>query len=537
MTTGQTLTLLQPELVLVVVAVFIFVGGAFSRSTSTWIGVALAGFAVAAVAVLRQRGVYVDDAVTNNGPLLVDALGQVMRWISLGLGGLFILAVSRGFGGSQGTEALGMLVLAVAGLLLVSWAGNLILLFLGLELISIPTYVLLFLGRRGRAASEATAKYFFLSILSSAIFLFGLSIFIGVTGSADLTVMRASFVTSTTTVQAGYPLVVVGTLFVFSGLGFKIAAVPFHFYAPDVYEATSNGNAGLLAVIPKLAGIVALIRLFVVLLPAGMAITWQLALLVSLVTMTLGNVCALWQSNLRRMMAYSSIAHAGYMLIGLAAAAAQGATDTAVYGGFSATLLYLGVYAFASLGTFAVLSAISGSDDSQQVQEVSQLRGLAVRRPWMAGVLAICMFSLAGIPPLAGFWGKMTLFTGALAVAGDGVIGNNGGWFIGLAVVGVINAAVAAAYYLRVVGVSYFADAEDATAVSSGARAEGSMPALAALLCAVILVAVGVFPSRAVERFDAIGRALIVPNMNASAVVDPDFVLAPAQVAIRTIEE
>ncbi len=533
-TSAQTLALLQPELILVVTAATIFVGGAFRRSASTWTGVALAGFILAGVVCFQQRGMFIDEAVTNDGPLMVDALGQVMRSISLVLGALFVLSLSRGFDSSQGTEALGMLVLAVAGLLLVSWAGNLILLFLGLELISIPTYVLLFLGRRHRSAAEATAKYFFLSILSSAVFLFGLSILMGVTGSADLSVMRESFTGATDPLPAGYPLLALGVLFAFSGLGFKIAAVPFHFYAPDVYQATTNGNAGLLAVIPKLAGVVALIRLFVVLLPAGMSITWQLALLVSLITMTLGNVCALWQGNLRRMMAYSSIAHAGYMLIGLAAAAAQGSTESAVYGGFSATLLYLLVYAFASLGTFAVLCQISGVDESQQVQEVNHLRGLAARHPWMAGVLAICMFSLAGIPPLAGFWGKMTLFTGALAVAGDGVTANGGGWFIGLAVVGVLNAAIAAAYYLRVVGVSYFSQTEETTSRDTATEVGGGLPALAALLCAAVLVLVGVFPTGAVERFDAVSRSLIAPKLTPSAVAETQVVSAPA--ARRMVE-
>ena len=190
-------------------------------------------------------------------------------------------------------------------------------------------------------------------------------------------------------------LFLIGLVLVVAGLGFKIAAVPFHFYAPDVYQGTTNINAGLLAVAPKIAGILALIRLVLAIVPADVHVGWQLMWVLAIVTMTLGNVCALWQKNLRRLMAFSSIAHAGYMLIGLPVALASASS-----GGIGATLLYLVVYVLAALGVFAALAYLS--DDQREVSSVSELAGLARSRPWVAAALAVCLFSLAGFRPWLG---------------------------------------------------------------------------------------------------------------------------------------
>jgi NADH-quinone oxidoreductase subunit N len=273
----------------------------------------------------------------------------------------------------------------------------------------------------------------------------------------------------------------VGLVMVVGGLGFKIAAVPFHFYAPDVYQGTTNTNAGLLAVVPKIAGIVALVRLASTTLPSDAAIGWQLALVLSLLTMTIGNVCALWQRNIRRLLAYSSIAHAGYMLIGLAVGLAA-----PNLGGIAAMLFYLAVYALASLGTFAALTYLSSQQ--HEVSDMSELSGLARSHPWIAGAIAVCMFSMAGIPPLAGFWGKLALFSGAvrLAIADAGGVST---WFLLLAIVAALNAATAAAYYLRVIATMYF---RPATAPPPADGGPGALVAVTA--CIVLVVAVGILP-------------------------------------------
>jgi NADH-quinone oxidoreductase subunit N len=360
---------------------------------------------------------------------------------------------------------------------------------------------LLYLGRRDVGSREATAKYFFLSILASALLLYGFSFFYGSTGSMDLRAIReltsGSGATGPGAADAARqlgvgPLAKIALVLIFAGLGFRVTAVPFHFYAPDVYQGTTNGNAGLLSIIPKIAGLVALIRLTAVLLevPDVQTYAWRVALALSIVTMSLGNFMALWQDNLRRLMAYSSIAHAGYLLIPLAVFLAPGAGIPAAWDGIGALLLYLLVYAVATIGMFAALASL-GRDDSQ-VDGVDELAGLAwtggTVRPVLAWCIAAFMFSLAGIPPMAGFWGKLAVFASALG-AGDPDSGVRG-WFIALAVVGVLNAAVAATYYLRIIGVMFFRLPLAIPAVKKGAGGAG----LTALICGALVLLIGLGP-------------------------------------------
>jgi len=389
---------------------------------------------------------------------------------------------------------------------------------LGLELISIPTYALLFIGKPGRASAEATAKYFYLSILSSALLLYGFSFLYGLAGTTVLygngTVPGIRDVLLQPQEGGLMALAPLAMILIVAGLGFKMAAVPFHFYAPDVYEGTTNVNAGLLAVLPKIAGAMALIRILVITLPMLAPFTWQLVLVIAVLTMTIGNVCALWQTNIRRMMAYSSIAHAGYMLIGLAAALGTASLPVSDLqsgaGGVSALTLYLIVYTFGSLGVFAVLAHLSTND--REVSTLDELSGLSKSRPVAAALIALFMFSLAGIPPLAGFWGKLSLFSSAISVStyAGGATQGQGAWFIALAVVGALNAAIAAAYYLRVVAALYF---KPSTAPLAG---EGSIGGLgAAVICAVAVVVVGVLPDRVtIGTRLAEQSALNVPRAN-----------------------
>jgi NADH-quinone oxidoreductase subunit N len=261
--------------------------------------------------------------------------------------------------------------------------------------------------------------------------------------------------------------------------------VPFHFYAPDVYQGTTHANAALLSVVPKAAGLVALVRLVLVTMPDMDPYGWRIALCLSVLSMTLGNLLALWQDNLRRLMAYSSIANAGYMLIGLAAGlASPGAAGW--WDGIGAMLFYLVVYAAATLGVFAALAHLGS--DRRQVEMIDELAGLGRTRPLVAGALALLLFSLAGLPPLAGLWGKLLLFGSALDVDAGGAEGRQP-WFIALAVIGVLNAVVAAFYYLRIVGVMYF------RAPLATPRAEGGPGAwIATVACTVLVRALGVYP-------------------------------------------
>ncbi len=500
MTSWSTVSLLLPEIVLILLAVCLFLAGTFSVSRKAMGLLGAIAVALAILLLARTSSVVWDADSSVSGPLLLDALGGTTRWTALALVFGFLLMLARDAIEGWVGETLGMAVLTAVGLMLVSSSRGLVLLFLGLEMISIPTYVLLFLGRRDGDSIEAATKYFFLSILSSAVMLYGFAMLYGAAGSTDLNEIRMTL--GQGRAAAGGAFVPFAMVLVFAGLGFKITAVPFHFYAPDVYQATTNTNAGLLAVIPKVAGIVALVRLLPLMVPVVGDFGWQIALIVSLVTMTIGNVCALWQKNIRRLLAYSSIAHAGYMLIGIAVAlrAEEANESNLAFAGYSACLLYVFVYALASLGTFAVLSHLSTS--AREIHDVDDLVGLSRHRPVAAALLAVFMFSLSGIPPLAGFWGKLTLFAGALAASGMDE-STRSPWFLVLAISGVLNAAVAAAYYLRVVSVTYFRPPE------FDAPIQRVTPALGvAVACGLLVICTGVLPARLVGHFEQVGRTL-----------------------------
>lgn len=518
----QTTLLFLPELVLIVLATFIFVAGAFRPHATWWpIFAALSFLATLAITLTELRLMVVDGSALPTGPLLIDYLGQLVRPLALLVGFLFAVLMSHSSGPQLVSERMGTLLLAIVGLMLVARANELVFLFLGLEMVSIPTYVLLYLGRKERGGSEATAKYFFLSLLASALFLYGLSFLYGVGGTTliqgipdapglreKLAALPAAatgkMVLAGKEISVGTGLGVflpVALVLIVAGLGFKIAAVPFHFYAPDVYEGTSSANAGLLAVVPKIAGITALIRLVVPLF-GGTAFAWQLAVILAIATMTFGNICALWQSSLRRLLAYSSIAHSGYLLIGVAVALSTVSAELRA-GGVAATVFYLAVYGLASLGSFAALTYLSS--DRESVDRIDQLAGLNRSQPWVAGALAVCLFSLAGIPIFAGFWGKFALFTSALDVATTGpASGNIALWFLVLAVVGALNAAIAAAYYLRVIAAMYFQPAADRLPAQGGIGSYASM-----FVATLLVILVGLLPRAGLLSARTAGEATV----------------------------
>lgn len=466
MTSTETIILLLPELILVLAGTLVYLSGAFFPKQSQPTLLALLSLALVFITLTTQDGQLVRNDVFAkgmlSGPLAIDLFGHTARWFIL-LSGLLLVMLTRRSGNDPlRAEYTGSLLMLLAGLMICARANDLVLLFAGLELVSIPTYVLLYLGRRGAQSQEATTKYFYLSILSSGLMLYGFSFIYGATGSTSLILI------GNTMLKNGLNLVSfagLGMLLVVAGLGFRLAAVPFHFYAPDVYQGTSQANAGLLSTMPKVAGLLVLIRLVAVNLPGIEDLSWKVLLAISLVTMTLGNILALWQNNVRRLFAYSSIAHGGYLLIGVAvgiyqqqlqhdgsvifpAAAEQGIS------GLGSSLFYVAVYTFATLGAFAVLATL-GTED-KPLDRVDELNGLSRKQLLPALALAVFLFSLAGIPPLAGFWGKFNLLLGAVQASGVMHAGSTNGWFLALAIVTVLNAAVAAAYYLRIIAAMFF---------------------------------------------------------------------------------
>jgi NADH-quinone oxidoreductase subunit N len=505
-TSLDTFALLAPEIVLVLAALVAYLGGAFVGLRFGWL-VAAAGIATA---MIVTRGQSPNPAFSAG--VTIDAFSMFVRWtvLSLGLllcfvqaGDLFVSAVSRGPGLHRGStcEEAGTFLLLLTGLSLVGVAGDLVLLFAGLELVSIPTYILLALKRTDARGQEASLKYFFLSLVASAVFLYALVCLYGMGGSTDLQAIAARIRSEATsrTVQTLLPLAA-GLAIV--GAAFRLAAVPMHFYAPDVYEGTSPGNAALLSTLPKLAGIVILARLVALLSPAASPdLLWRIMVMLAAVTMTVGNVMALGQRNLRRLLACSSIAHAGYLLVGVAAAASGSETAT-VAGGFSATLFYLATYAVATIGLFGGIAYLghrwpewtSGGGPRpprEEITTVEDLDGLSATNPVAAFAIAVFLLSLAGIPPLPGFWGKLSLAFAALGVDWSAAItaDSRRAWFVGLAVVLVLNAAIASAYYLRVIAAMYF------KSTKRGVQADGGLAAgIAMLACLVVVGAVSIQP-------------------------------------------
>lgn len=505
----KTISLLWPEVVLIAAATSIFVAGAFTRSRAWWALMAIVAYVAAAVALAAQGPPWAATGSILTGPVTIDPMGLGLRWLALLVGLIFTLVAARLAEPELASEFFGCLMLVAVGVMLTASANELVLLFLGLELISIPTYVLLFIGRRDRASGEATMKYFFLSILSSALLLYGFAFLYGVgkttliAGTSQVPGIREALATSQQLAANPLgPLASLALALVAAGLGFKLAAAPLQFYAPDVYQGTTNANAGLLAVAPKIAGVAGFIRVVVVAMPAESDLAWQLALVLAVVTMTIGNVCALWQKNVRRLMAYSSIAHGGYLLIGLAAAAAATSTgQTTIRGGITAMLFYVLVYALATMGTFAALAYLGSA--RREVNGVDELAGLARSQPVVAGALAVFMFSLAGLPPLAGFWGKLNLFAAAIQLATSPLGQGVPLWFTVLSVVGALNAAVAAAYYLRIVAVMYFQPQAQPVVAGGGPSAW-----LATVLCGLLVVGVGALPGRWLEAASRSERVL-----------------------------
>jgi NADH-quinone oxidoreductase subunit N len=478
--------LMIPELILGAVVCVLFIGATFRANRHVWAAVALVGLGGAALALAFSPPVEPTTEAVYNAAIVLDRLAFFVKAVALLAGAVFVLFSWNEVPDGQAAEYYACLLLMIAGLSLTGAANELVTLFLVLELISIPTYVILYLPRFDRAAQEAALKYFLLSIFSSALLLFGFSYLYGLAGTTNL---PALLVTLTAAGREGLPgLALVALVMVVAGLGFRITAVPFHFYAPDVYQGTPTVVAALLAFIPKMAGFVALVRVLGFVWAGhagtGLALGVQVPMLfyiLAAVTMTLGNLLALLQDNLKRLLAYSSVAHAGYMLIGLAAAPELAGERIA--GGIDAVLFYLVAYGAMTVGAFAVLAYLSTA--RRPVENIDDLAGVSRSHPGVALLMGLFLFSLIGIPLTAGFAGKLVIFFGALAVPSQ----EHRWLFPLLALIGALNAAVGAWYYLRILAVMYLR-----TPIKPLEPAR-SVPGLATLwICALLTLVFGIYP-------------------------------------------
>lgn len=505
---GNVYPLIVPEIILLAAACFLFLGGTVRTDRRLWAGFALASLAVAGLALMLTSGKgefplqALEKAAYFSSPLYLDDLALFIKIIALVAGAVLVLLSWNEVPDRQAAEYHGCLLLIVTGLCLTGTANELVTLFLALELISIPTYILLYLPRHDSAAQEAAMKYFLLSIFSSGLLLFGFSYLYGITGTTNIPALidgltrgqNEAVVRGQTTGMPG--VAQLALVMVVAGLGFKITAVPFHFYAPDVYQGTPTPGAALLAFVPKVAGFVALVRVLGfsqagtggIVLPLGDQVPILLWILAA-VTMTLGNIMALLQDNLKRLLAYSSVAHAGYMLIGLAVAPYLVSANSGLkVGGIEAVLFYLVAYGAMTVGAFAVIAYLD--TPRQPVENVDDLAGLSTSHPGVALMMTLFLFSLIGIPLTAGFAGKLMLFWGAMAVPQS----EHARLFRWLAVIGVVNAAIGGWYYLRIIAAMYLR-----TPVKPLEK-PGAWPGLATLwICAALTLVLGIYPEPLVE--------------------------------------
>jgi NADH-quinone oxidoreductase subunit N len=518
-TAQRTLLVLLPEEILALVAVVMMTVGAFVRAPRrVWSLTALAalGASLVALVVLRNAST---ESITYAAVALNDDFPFFVR-LGLLLAGLIVLALAHDqVDDARAAEFFGALLLIQSGSMLVATANELVFLFAGLELVSIPTYLLLYLPRRTPATQEAATKYFYLSVFSSGLLLFGMAYLYGLTGVSNLKALGYIIHAGPTAVPLAFGVIAV--LFLVGGLGFRVAAVPFHFYAPDVYQGSPTVLAALLAWVPKAIGFVAMVRVLTAVV-AGTSVLAERAVLltwiIAVATMTLGNAVALLQDDLKRLLAYSSIAHAGYLLIGVAAALAGNPTASAappLATGVEGIVFYLAAYALMTLGVFGGILALDTPE--RPVETVDDLAGLSRTRPLAALCLALCLFSLAGVPPLAGFMGKLFVFAAALGAGSPG----QARLFQVLAVIGVVNAAIGAYYYLRIVVVMYLRPP-----VGEPVAARAAWPTTAAFAaCAVLSFILGVYP-------EPVHRAARLSAESAAALPEP-VVGDPPQTAAR----
>jgi NADH-quinone oxidoreductase subunit N len=436
------------------------------RDTKEHLGsLALAGLVASLLATIwlwgSERRAFRDMVALDNYALFFDVV--------IGYAAALIVLLSIDYlrrMGAESGEYYALVLFAAGGMMLLASATDLIVVFLALELTSLSLYVLAGLFKTRLASGEASMKYFLLGAFATSFLLYGIALVYGATGTTNFDRVAAAIAG-----HARDPLLVIGLGLMLVGFGFKLSSVPFHMWAPDVYEGAPTSVTALIATGSKAAAFAALIRLLLsglrAMQPDWTALLWIVAAL----TMTVGNVVAIAQSNLKRMLAYSSVAHVGYMLVGLVAGGPSGA---------GAVLFYLLAYTFTTAGTFGVI-ALSERATREEAVDVSDYAGLGRRNPVLALALSLFLLSLVGIPPLAGFVGKFYLFGAAVR-----------GGYLWLAVIAVLNSAVAAYYYLRVIVYMYMREPEGAAAAGWAPSFAGGL-ALAIAMVGIVLL--GVMPA------------------------------------------
>ena len=469
----MNLELFIPEIVLAATAVLVILLDLFVRSSAVLRYTSLLGLLAAAGVSIAMWG---NRELGFNGMLAADNFAMFFNVLFAGTSIIIVLAsadYAEKFKRFRG-EYYALILLSTLGMSLMAATTNLVAIYVSLELASLALYVLVgFL--RDAQSTEASLKYLLLGAAASAVLLYGMALVFGVTGSTSL----GGIVTALEDISlSGFmdnPALFMGVVMLIAGLGFKIAAVPFHLWVPDVYEGAPTTVTAYLSVASKAAGFAVVLRIFHTSLqsPALLSETWGMIFAVlAVLGMFLGNTAAIPQKNIKRMLGYSSIAQAGYMLVGLAALGYAGAGGTA---GQSGVIFFLAAYALTNLGAFTAIIIASRSTGSDLIEDYA---GLGKRAPLLALALTLCLVSLTGIPPAAGFMGKFYLFSGAV---------DNG--LLWLVVIAAINSVISAYYYLRVVKVMWFNEPKSTEKVTSSL-----LPRIALFICCLGVLFFGIVP-------------------------------------------
>jgi NADH-quinone oxidoreductase subunit N len=417
-----------PEIFLVIAAMVLLMLGVFREKSEDIINIAaIAVLGVAVVLVIAGGG---GRAEAFGGSLVIDAFARFMKVLTL-FGSAVAIVLSVNYMKTERIERFEypiLVLLATAGMMIMISANDLVALYMGLELQSLALYVVAAIDRDRAKSSEAGLKYFVLGALSSGMLLYGASLIYGFTGTVSFPGIAA-----VVTGEPGLGLIF-GLVFLIAGLAFKVSAVPFHMWTPDVYEGAPTPVAAFFAAAPKIAAMALFIRAMLAPFPAILPDWQQILVFISIASMVLGAFAAIGQTNIKRLLAYSSIGHMGYALIGLAAGSPEGVQSV---------IIYMAIYLIMTLGSFACVLAMRRKEG--QIETIADLAGLARNNGLHAFFLAVFMFSLAGIPPLAGFFAKYFIFMAAIKAN-----------LVMLAVIGVLASVVGAVYYIRIVKLMYF---------------------------------------------------------------------------------
>ncbi len=447
-----------PEIVLAVMAIVIALVDLFvkcPRRTTTY---ALSLITIGVVAYLEAVTATQGQTVYSFGNMVVsDPMGSWLKCFAA-LAVMVTLVYGRPYASERdmlrGGELFPRGLFALLGMFVMISGNNFLVLYLGLELLTLSSYAMVALRRDSAVASEAAMKYFVLGAMASGFLLYGLSMLYGATGSLDISTVFKAVASG----QIKHQVLVFGLVFVVCGLAFKFGVVPFHMWIPDVYQGAPTAITLMIGGAPKLAAFAMTIRLLVEgLLP--LAVDWQQMLMVlAIASLLIGNLAAVAQTNLKRMLAFSTIAQMGFVLIGLLSGVVNGNTAAAA-NAYSSAMFYVITYVLTTLATFGIILLLAR--EGFESEEIADLAGLNQRSPLYAGVMAACMFSLAGVPPLVGFYAKLSVLQALIASGQTGAIA--------LAIFAVMMSLIGAFYYLRIVKVMYFDAPITATTVSAGA--------------------------------------------------------------------